>query len=793
MLIVNTRSSENKNLPYIPFLNNRHEENIKIFPQQPVIFKNTEENQVWMLTSYPPRECGIATFSQDLKTALERSFGTSLQLKIAAIDNGIERSRYSKEVSFIFQSDDAESYRQLAFTINKNNKIKALIIQHEFGLFHHDKRTEFINMLNTVDKPVILVMHTVLPNPPEWMKENVEAMADAADKVIVMTKNSASLLQERFNVPASKISVIPHGTHMIRPASKDALKEKYGLQGKTVLSTFGLISRNKSIETSIKALPAIVKKYPDVVFLVLGRTHPCVVKEEGESYRKELRQLVRENHIEEHVKFINRYLSLEETLEYLQATDIYLFTSKDPVQAVSGTFAYALSTGCAIVSTPIPHAKELLESGCGLLFNFEDPASLSKQILHYLKDPDLRERAGEMALETIAPTSWENVSNQYHTLIKELSKDELETEYRLPQINIRHLKQMTNDIGLIQFARYHQPDISSGYTLDDNARALIAVIMYYCTSNNKECLPLIKRYLLFIKDCLLENGSFLNYRNKDGSFSEQNKTENLEDANGRAMWALGYVISLSDKLPSAYSKFADALFRKALPNARLLQSPRAMSFVLKGLYAYAQIKKSYKRSRLFKTVAKKLLRLYKMNADRSWCWFEPYLTYANSILPEAMLIAYQATGRSIYKQVAKESFDFLLSKTFINGQIKVISNKGWLNKGETSITCFGEQPIDVAYTILALDRFYSVFKDEAYLQKIKNAYHWFLGKNHLGRIIYNPVTGGCYDGLERNGVNLNQGAESTVCHLLARVTAEAYFTLSDLSKKTLKLPVKTVA
>lgn len=793
--MVNTRSLHNKRIRPVSFLNRHFKGNLKAdVIDQPVIIKDVPDNQVWMLTSYPPRECGIATFSADLKNALEAKFGASIQLKIAAIDNGIARDRYPREVSFIFRSDEPESFEELASIINSNKKARALVIQHEFGLFQQNRQTEFLNMLNSIDKPVMLVMHTVLPAPPEWMKENVAAMVDAADKVVVMTKHSAGLLQRCYNIPASKISVIPHGTHLPPEASKETLKEKYGLNGRTVLSTFGLISRNKSIETSIKALPPIVKKYPEVIFLVLGRTHPCVVKEEGESYREELLQLVKQYNLEPNIKFINRYLSLEEMLEYLQATDIYLFTSKDPVQAVSGTFSYALSTGCAIVSTPIPHAKELLETGCGLLFDFEDPGSLSKQILYYLQHPAFRKKAGAMALETIAPTSWENVANQYQALVKDLSKEKWETQYCLPPVKLDHLQKMTNDIGMVQFAQYHLPDLSSGYTLDDNARALIAVGMYYSKHDDKECLPLIDRYLNFIKECQLDDGSFLNYRNKDGSFSDQNKTENLEDANGRSMWALGYITSLREKLPLSYRKLAHQVFIKALPGMKLLQSPRAMSFFIKGLFYHAQRKANIKPSPLLKSMAKKIVRLYKHNKDRSWRWFEPYLTYANSILPEAILIAYQATGNSIFKQVAKESFDFLLAKIFINGEIKVITNKGWLNKGEISLAGFGEQPIDVAYTILALDRFYSVFDNEDHLQKLKVAYSWFLGKNHLNRIIYNPVTGGCYDGLEKDTVNLNQGAESTVCHLLSRITAESYFTwVDDIKEINLPLAVTTVA
>lgn len=758
------------------------------------VLHDVRENQVWMLTSYPPRECGIATFSQDLKTTLEKSFGESLRFCIAAIDNGIEKERYPAEVSFIFHSDRSGDYRELAATIDSNKKIRALIIQHEFGLFHHAKHTEFRQMLAAISKPVILVMHTVLPSPPEWMQEHVAAIASASNKIVVMTKNAAALLEEYYHITPQKITVIPHGTHLIHPASKDALKEKYGLTGKTVLSTFGLISRNKSIETSIKALPEIVKKYPEVMFLVLGRTHPCVVKEEGESYREELLQLVHQYGLEKNVQFINHYLSQEEMLEYLQATDIYLFTSKDPLQAVSGTFSYALSAGCAIVSTPIPHAKEILQSGCGLLFDFEDPHSLQEKVLYYLDNPSQRIKAGEMAIETIAPTCWENVANQYHALITKLNKSEWEISYRLPEMNLTHLRRMTDETGLVQFARYHQPQLSSGYTLDDNARALIATGMYFNASGNKECLPLMERYLNFIKDCQLPGGRFLNYKNEDGSFSDQNTMENLDDANGRAMWALGYIVSISKKLPAAYGNIATAVFSKALTVLQNLSSPRSQSFFLKGLYYFAAVNTAYKYSPVFKNTGTYLVKLYKQHAEPAWRWFEDNLTYANALLPEALLLAYRATGNKTFRKVAKASFDFLLSRTFIGNRIKVIPNKTWLKKGEVNFNTYGEQPIDVAYTILALDRFYAVFKEESYREKIKTAYSWFLGHNHLHHIVYNPATGGCYDGVEKNKVNLNQGAESTVCHLMARMAAERYFTLAGVNEKlTLQIPVTTVA
>ena len=348
------------------------------------IGKEKGANQVWMLTTYPPKECGIATFSQDLVQAINQVFGDDVQVKIAAIDKKSENTIYPEEAAYIFDADDSNSYQKFAKSINNNSKILSLVIQHEFGLFPLKNHPDFYRMLREIKKPVLLVMHTVLPSPDLLNKRKVSDMVQAVAKVVVMTNDASGLLQNHYNVPAEKIVVIPHGTHPVGHLEKNILKERHGLKNRTVLSTFGLIGRNKNIETTLKALPLVVQKYPDVIFLVLGRTHPGVIREEGETYRQELQELVANNNLHNHVQFINRYLSLNELLEYLQATDIYLFTSKDPGQAVSGTFSYALSAGCAIVSTPIPHARELHDMGNGLLFEFENPQSLCKQILRYL-------------------------------------------------------------------------------------------------------------------------------------------------------------------------------------------------------------------------------------------------------------------------------------------------------------------------------------------------------------------------------------------------------------------------
>ena len=326
----------------------------------------------------------------------------------------------------------------------------------------------------------------------------------------------------------------------------------------------------------------------------------------------------------------------------------------------------------------------------------------------------------------------------------------------------------------IQFSKINQPDIESGYTLDDNARALISVCQHYEITKDEETLSYINIYFRFIKHCLQPDGNFLNYVNEQKEFTDQNNRTNLQDSNGRAIWALGYLISIGNLLPKELADDATATIQNALQNVNKIHSTRAMAFIIKGLYYRNTKNKTIRNMSLIRQLANRLVQMYRHIADDEWKWFENYLTYANSILPEAMLCAWMATGEERYKEIAKSSFDFLLSKTFKTSGIKVVSNKTWLNKKEQLVQTIngGEQPIDVAYTILALGKFYAVFRDETYNKKIKTAFSWFLGNNHLHQIIYNPCTGGCYDGLEENYVNLNQGAESTVSYLMARLTIE---------------------
>jgi glycosyltransferase involved in cell wall biosynthesis len=760
----------NKPVNYIS-ANGFSKSNIK-FSKTNTVSENTLP-EILFITSFPPRECGIATYSQDLIKALNNKFHQSFTIKICAIESEHEEHTYTDEIKHILKTNYPDGFEKLAKTINDNAEISMVMIQHEFGFFA-GKEEDFKEFVTALTKPVVIVFHTVLPHPNEPLKLKVQQIAFACQSIIVMTNASKKILVQDYAVAIEKITVIPHGTHLVSHADKNSLKRKYNLSGRKILSTFGLLSSGKSIETTLEAMPAIVKNNPDVLFLIIGKTHPTVVKLEGEKYRSMLEAKVAELKLEDHVKFINQFLPLPDLLEYLQLTDIYLFTSKDPNQAVSGTFSYAISCGCPVISTPIPHAREVLRNDAGIIIDFENPLQLGESVNNLLRDKQLRKNISSNGLHRIASTAWENSAIAHARLFAQTENNKIKLHYNLPEINLNHIKKLTTDFGMVQFSKINKPDIASGYTLDDNARAMIAMCQHYELTRIKGDIKYISIYLYFIKHCLQSQGSFLNYVDEQKNFTEQNNTTNLADSNGRAIWALGYLISMNDLLPKELVADAELTMESALERVNNIHSTRAMAFAIKGLYYSISKNKSVGKLSLIKTLANRLVQMYRHESDADWKWFESYLTYANSVLPEAMLCAWLATNENLYTEIAKASFDFLLSKIFNENSIAVISNKSWMHRA-TKLALMppgGEQPIDVAYTILALDKFYEVFKQEDYLQKIKTAFDWFLGNNHLHQIIYNPCTGGCFDGLEENYVNLNQGAESTVSYLMARLTIE---------------------
>lgn len=732
-----------------------------------------------LMSSYPPRECGLATFSNDVVNSIKLVFGDSLPIEVCALQKQENQFEYGSDVHYTLTVPSIKEYRLLAEKINDRDDIGMLCIEHEFGLFGGEYGNYLLSFLLAVNKPIATVFHTVLPGPNEKLKKVVQAIIDLSNKIVVLTKKSQEILVRDYGCRESKTMVIPHGTHMVLLEQKDRLKNEFHYPGKTVLLTFGLISENKNIETVLYALPEIVAKHPEVIYLVVGKTHPEILKREGEKYRRMLIDTTQKLQLENNVFFVNEFLELKQLLNYLILADIYLFASKDPNQAVSGTFAYAMSCGCAIVSTPIPHAIEALNPDIGILLEgFYKPEEFRNAIMKLVENKQERLAMGRNGYALTHETTWENIALKYGFLFAEVTESMMALSLNFPPIKLDHIKELTTDYGILQFSNFSQPDVSSGYTLDDNARALIDMVMYHNINADPVVLNLATIYLNFIAEIQREDGRFDNYKDFDRQLTLQNELVNLEDSNGRALWSLGFTLSYQENLPIDLVQQTQEIWDKAVVHIGEVTSPRAIAYTLKGLYYCHLVNQEGTIKESIVQLADKLLNHYHINSDQDWCWYEDYMTYANNVLPEAMLFSFLATGDLKYKKIALVTFDFLLSHYFMKGEFSVISNRGWFVKGSHKNT-YGEQPIEVATTIITLDLFYEVTGNVKYREQLYVAFSWFLGNNHLNQIIYNPVNGAAYDGLEDKNVNINQGAESTLCFFKAQLIMNKYKNQED--------------
>ncbi|MWB92850.1 glycosyltransferase [Flavobacterium sp. GA093] len=729
----------------------------------------SNKSKIVFLSTFPPTQCGIATYTQDTIKGITDVFGKSVTCEICELVN---KPKAQSTQAYTLNTREKEDYTQVAKEINQDEDVKLVHIQHEFGLFGGNYGDYLLGFLNEIKKPVTFTFHTVIPNPNNELKTFVQLLLSYSNSVFVMTNKSKDILINEYNIKEEIITYVPHGTHIVIYETPLQAKQKLDMEDRMVLSTFGLLGEGKNIETGLRALPKIIKNTPNVLYLIIGKTHPNLIIDGVDAYRDRLEGMVKELNLENNVRFINEYLDTDELLKYLKATDIYLFTSKDPNQAVSGTFSYAMSCACPIVASKIPHTLEVLTSDSGILVDIGQEEQFADAAIKLLSDEELRVEMGIQAFRKTRASSWENAAIAHMNTYKELMESNAEIKFTYPSIQLAHIKKMTTELGIIQFSKISVPDLSSGYTLDDNARALVAFCHHYKLTEDKDDLPYILIYLDFIERCQKPKGNFMNYVDENNrEHIEQNAEVNLEDSNARAIWALGTVVSIQDILPEALVNKASKCFLNSLKWAETIQSPRSIGFATKGLYLYHCTVPNLYVAAIIQKLNAKLLSNYEIHSSKNWKWFENYMTYANGILPESMLYAYLVTNKPIYKKVAIESLDFLSSKLFTEKGFKVISNNGWYHK-DSEPESFGEQPIDVSYTIQTYNAFYSAFKTPAYKQQMKAAFDWFLGKNHLNQIMYNPISGGGYDGLEKENVNLNQGAESTVCYLTARLLME---------------------
>lgn len=743
-----------------------------------LFFKRKPKTKVVYVSTFPPRECGIATFTEDLVNAMDDFLSPNVGSTIIAMQaEGQERHDYSSKVMVVLNQNDKEAYLDAAFRINMDKDVALVSIQHEFGIFGGEYGSHLLAFLEALEVPIVITFHTVLPNPDARLRETVIRIAEEVSSVVVMTNMSKKILVEEYQLLDEKISIIPHGIHSIAYSHPAEAKKELGFGEHRIITTFGLLSRGKGIEYVIESLPEVVKRFPDLIYLILGATHPVVARQEGEVYRTSLEQKVKELGLEKNVLFYNKYFPLHELLEFLKATDIYIAPPQNPNQAVSGTLSYALGTGRPVISTAFKQAQEYITQDVGTLVDFNSSQGFTAALLDMLQDRGRLLALGKNAYFKTRHSTWQNVAIEYSKIFSLLSPAfSAESEEKMvPPLKLDHLFHLTDDFGIIQFADLNEPDISSGYTLDDNARALmVAAEGLKLDMEKKRLLKVVHLYLDFIAKCQTEEGIFINYihGNRVLDHDMNNKT-NLEDANGRAMFALATVVT-NRCVPKALRDKALSMLEKSARAKKRYHSPRANAFKIK---CFAElIKHDYHiegidiRNELV-ALSDIMVSWYDRTHSKEWQWFEDALTYSNAVLPEALFACYEIVPSRKYIEVAEITLNFLIMKSFLHGIYVPIGQGGWYRKGGPR-NLFDQQPEDATAMILALDKAFELTKKKKYNDLKKKTFEWFLGENILKQVVYDRTTGGCFDGVRDSGVNLNQGAESTLSYLIARLSFE---------------------
>jgi glycosyltransferase involved in cell wall biosynthesis len=734
--------------------------------------------RIAFIGNYLPRQCGIATFTTDLSTAVATEFGNERLFAIPVNDPG-SSYEYPERVRLELEQEDRASYERAAEFLNFNGN-DLVCLQHEYGIYGGIAGSHILTLLRRLKMPLVTTLHTVLREPDASQRAVLEEIAQLSDRLIVMSEYAACLLDDVYRIPREKIDVIPHGVPDTPFTDPNYFKDKFGTEGKSVLLTFGLLSPNKGIENVIRSLPAILEKHPNVVYIVSGATHPHILRREGERYRDELRELAQQLGVSEQVIFNNRFVSAEELIEHVGAADIYITPYRQEAQVVSGTLAIALGAGKAIISTPYWHAKELLAEGRGVIVPFEDPTSIARATIQLLEhDAErhaMRKRAYLYSRETTWPktaraymASFQRARNERMSRPRATLRDHSATEAvdRFPVINTAHLRAMTDDTGILQHAIFSLPNCDEGYTTDDNARALIVATLLngYAQSDPQLHAKLTHRYLAFLwLGFDLKTGRFRNFLSYDRRWLENIGSE---DSHGRALWALGTVLGHSGD--TGLRGAAGRLFEAAAPVTLKFTSPRSWAFSILGMQAYLDW---FPGDRVIQgarnMLANKLLDIYERSHSDTWHWFERSLSYSNARLPEALLIAGWRSDNKRMIEVAQESLRWLVKEQHRSdaGVFVPIGSMGFFGVGGDKAR-FDQQPIEACATVCACLQAYELTKEKHWLEEARCAFRWFFGVNDLQIPLYDPVTGGCRDGLHPDRVNENQGAESTLSFLMA--------------------------
>ena len=719
--------------------------------------------------NYSPRICGIATFTTDLCEATAKLLSPRSNVFALAVNDTDQGCAYPRRVEFTLQKNQQRDYYEAANFINASNA-DVVCIQHEYGIYGGWDGVYILSLISSLSVPVVVVLHTVLKNPTPNQKKIIQEMAQRASQLVVMSNLAITILQEVYAIPAEKIRMLYHGTPDFTTLNNSHYKKRFQVEGNQTLLTFGLLSPNKGIETVIKALPKIVREFPRLIYIVLGKTHPNVLKEYGEKYRTGLVALVDELGLQEHVIFDDRFVSLEELYAWLMAADIYITPYLNEAQIVSGTLSYAIGAGNAIISTPYWYAKEMLAEGRGRLINFGDTEALAAALRDLLSNKATLKSLRDKTYKFGRQMRWEKVAEKYLKIFKQTAASAAKRSLTLktpvlllrePPFDLTHLKRLTDDTGLIQHAKYIVSDRHTGYCLDDNSRALMLCAWAFFLLQSGDAKELISTYFSFTHFMQNSDGRFRNFIDYQRHFLDEIGSD---DACGRALWALGYIIWRPPR--DAYRSLAYECFKKALPHVRGLNL-RGKALAMLGLVSYLRCYQGDESvTAQLRECADYLLALYKDVADDNWRWFEDIICYDNGIMPMALFQTYSILREEKYLQIARESLGFLEKNMVHNDRLSIVGSRGWYKRGGERAQ-YDQQPIDAAAMVLAYQSAYRVTREKDYLIKMRRAFGWFLGENDMGMSLYDHETKGCADGLLPEGVSLNQGGESTVSFLMA--------------------------
>ncbi|KPK62791.1 MAG: hypothetical protein AMK73_05675 [Planctomycetes bacterium SM23_32] len=746
------------------------------------------KDAIAFIATYPPRQCGIGTFTNDLVAAVLSRTEGRLRTVVMAVDEPSDDLPYPGEVQYRLDQHDNADYVRAAEYLNYNN-VRAVSLQHEFGIFGGHDGAYALDLLRELRCPIITTFHTVLQAPNDSQRAVMDELIVLSNLLVVMSERAVAFLRNVYGAPEAKIRLIHHGVPEIPLVEPQGYKAQFEMEGRELLLTFGLLNPGKGIEYALQALPPVVERFPNLCYIVLGATHPNILREQGESYRLSLQRSARDLGLQKNVLFSARFVSLGELCEFLKAADIYLTPYLNREQITSGTLAYALGAGKPVISTPYWYAEELLAGERGRLVGFRDPQAISEVLLELLSDPPRVREMRANAYEFSRRMTWHEVGGQYLEAFREAistarvraSMPDVSMRHvlpitGLPRPRMDHLLRLTDDTGMLQHARYSVPDRSHGYCTDDNARALVVMSKYYDLYRNTEAERLLSIYLAFVGYAQRPDGMFHNFVSYDRRFLDE---VGSDDCYGRALWGLAYTMYRG---PAPYVNLAKELFEGALSNLKALNL-RGRAYAILGLYYYLQ------RYPEAEDIIEKIRRLaaahvqsFEAGSGEDWPWFEDVVAYDNAVIPQSLLLAFEATGEARYRELGQQGLDFILGMCKRAGHFSLVGNEEWHVRGGQPAT-FDQQAIDACGLVEACKVAFRLTGQRQYLQHMRMAFDWFLGVNDLGESLYDFRTGGCCDGLTAQGVNRNQGAESTLCFLLALLTLTEVFSEQDRASR----------